>query len=65
MLPKIKSKSMEKLPNKQWNERFSLEVMPEYSPLKDKHTKNYRKLLMDSQVKVTKSQVIKPIKQSL
>ena len=50
MFPKIKAKSMEKIPTKEWSERFSLETMPEYSPLADKHTKNYRKLLMNSQL---------------
>ena len=60
MLPKIKAKSVERLPSKPWNERFSLEMMPEYEPMKDRHTKNYRKLLMDGQLKSARSQIIKP-----
>ena len=36
----------QKIKEKQWDERFGNKgAIPEYSPLKDKHTKSYRKII--------------------
>lgn len=36
----------EKIKEKQWDDRFvNKGTIPEYSPLKDKHTKSYRRLI--------------------
>jgi hypothetical protein len=51
MFPQIKSKSQQLLPYsaemspkmKEWNHRFVVESMPQYSPVKDPHLKKYRK----------------------
>lgn len=36
----------DKIKQKQWDQRFSAKTgIPDYSPLKDKHTKSYRKII--------------------
>ena len=47
MLPSIAKEDVhQKIKEKQWDDRhISKSTIPEYSPLKDKHTKTYRKLI--------------------
>ena len=48
MFPSVKPKDdipKEKLKEKEWDDRFNKSQVPQYSPLKDKHTKSYRKIL--------------------
>jgi hypothetical protein len=45
MFPSVAKEDIrEKIKEKTWDDRFAAKGgIPEYSPLKDKHTKNYRK----------------------
>ena len=48
MFPSVKQKDdvpKEKVREKEWDDRFNKSQPPTYSPLRDKHTKSYRKIL--------------------
>ena len=52
MFPILKDDNLkDKLKERKWDERFNNQNgIPDYSPLKDKHTKSYRKILHSTSI---------------
>ncbi len=54
MFPSVAKEDVrEKIKEKNWDDRFVKSTIPDYSPLRDKHTKSYRRSVGKDVVKET------------